>query len=199
MTDWAAALAYAFRQHADQYSRYQTELRTTGTTASRSFISEVVPAKCLREQEFSGSGTIGTTRTTGIRSTLQTGESSRERHTEFEERAALIEVGACLPRAWAEAFARLELMPRPASIHEERWRQIIDDAGRFLDRWGRQAAGLGWSEHDVFGTDPVLEPAGLVRMIMGGTVEAITPDRAVIRLPCGSRVVRLRLPCGSWA
>ena len=72
------------------------------------------------------------------------------------------------------------------------------------DRWGRHAADLGWSEQEVFGTNPlvpvpVMAPVGLVPMIMGGVVEAIAPDRAVITLPCGSRVVRLRRPCGSWA
>jgi hypothetical protein len=207
MIDWAGALAHAFRKHADDCGRDPTksnpEMGTTGTTAQRTSTAELVPPKCLLIQQFSGSGTTGTTGTTGIRSTLQTAGSDSRRDGEFEERAALIEEGAHVPRAWAEAFARLDLMPRPASVPEERWRQIIDDGGRFLDRWGRHAADLGWSEQEVFGTDslvpvPVLEPAGLVPMIMGGVVEVIERHRAVITLPCGSRVVRLRCACGSW-
>jgi hypothetical protein len=170
---------------------------TTGTTVRRTSIAEVVPAKCLPEQQFSASGTTGTTRTTGIRSTPQNAERGSQPDAEFEERAALIEEGAHVPRAWAEAFARLDLKPLPATFPQERWREFVDDGGRFLDRWGRRAAELGWSEQDVFGADPLvavpaLERVGLVAMIMGGTVEALETDRAVIRLPCGTQFVRLR-------
>jgi hypothetical protein len=201
ITDLYGSLDRAFRQHTDHCAhdpaKPDTEMGTTGTTVRRTFITGVVPAKCLPEQQFSAPGTTGTTRTTGITSTLQTSESSNDRDAEFEERAALIEEGARVPRAWAEAFARLDLMPRPATLPEKRWREIIDDGGRFLDRWGRYAAELGWSEQDVFGADPlvavrVLERVGLVPMIMGGTVKALERGRAVTRLPCGTQVVRRR-------
>ncbi len=33
-----------------------------------------------------------------------------------------------------------------------RWRQLIDDGGRFLDTWGSQAAEFGWRVEDVFGS-----------------------------------------------
>ena len=203
MTDWAGALAHAFRQHTDHCAhdpaKPDAEMGTTGTTVRRTFTTEVVPAKCLPEQQFSASGTTGTTRTTEIRSTLQNADSGSQPDAEFEERAALIEDGAHVPRAWAEAFARLDLMPRPATLSEQRWREIIDDGGRFLDRWGRRAAKLGWSEQDVFGTAalipaPTSETIGLVPMIMGGTVEVVERERAIIKLSCGSRIVRLRRP-----
>jgi hypothetical protein len=75
---------------------------------------------------------------------------------------------------------------------------VIDDAGRFLDRFGNEAARLGWSAVDVFGTkDPsgiASMPAGLVPLISGGMVESIGADRATIRMSDGGIVVYLRRP-----
>jgi hypothetical protein len=35
---------------------------------------------------------------------------------------------------------------------------LIDDGGKFLDRWGVEAARLGWSALDVFGAHPTGVP-----------------------------------------
>ena len=117
----------------------------------------------------------------------------------FEERAAIVEEGAGVSRAWAEAFAVLDLCSRPPACSDARWRQIIDDAGLFLDRFGNEAAQLGWEAIDVFGippndlgTDP--RPTGLVPLIRGGSVEAIRRDRATVRMPSGGLLVYLRRP-----
>ena len=111
---------------------------------------------------------------------------------DFEERAAIIEDGAGVPREWAEGFARLCSMPRPASVHRERWLCCLDDAGRFIDQWAHQAAALGWRTEDVFGVHPTrpeprVDCAGLVWLLDGGTVAAISEDRAEIRLRSGAR------------
>ena len=37
---------------------------------------------------------------------------------------------------------------------QRRWQQVLDDAGRFLDRWGNQAHELGWNAADLFGVHP---------------------------------------------
>jgi hypothetical protein len=33
----------------------------------------------------------------------------------------------------------------------ERWHQFVNDAGIFLDKWGREAEQLGWTAEDLFG------------------------------------------------
>ncbi|MGD9738421.1 MAG: hypothetical protein AB7S41_02495 [Parvibaculaceae bacterium] len=94
----------------------------------------------------------------------------------FDERAALVEVGAGVPRQWAEAFARLDVIARPPDFTAERWRQLIDDGARFLDVWAatfvppmkptlvdEPPAGAEWIheiKHDGFRTLLVIEPEG---------------------------------------
>jgi len=72
---------------------------------------------------------------------------------DLEERAALIEYGAAVPRQWAEGYAALCTMTPPDGFSPERWRRIVDGAGRFMDRWAAKAAQCGWSNLDVFGAD----------------------------------------------
>jgi hypothetical protein len=118
----------------------------------------------------------------------------------FEERAALIEYGAGVPREWAEGFARLDMAQPPKGFDERRWRMLIDDGGKFLDRWGGEAARLGWSVFDVFGAHPIApgarcDAAGLVTLIDGGEVIAIKADRATIRsCRSSSELTYLRTP-----
>src|SRR5205823_5743274 len=82
---------------------------------------------------------------------------------------------------------------------EDRRCQLMNDAGRFLDRWGAEAARHGWSAIDVFGiaaNRSVGGPtaSGLVALIKGGLVESIGPDRATIRTAQGGWVIYLRRP-----
>ena len=72
---------------------------------------------------------------------------------DLDERAAIIEYGAGVPRAWAEGYAALTAMPSPTGFSSERWRRIVDAAGVFLDRWAAEAIACGWSDLDVFGCD----------------------------------------------
>ena len=109
---------------------------------------------------------------------------------DFDERAALAEIGAGVPREWGEGYARLQVVRPPAGIAVWRWRQLIDDAGRFLDRWAIQAAALGWRTLDVFaahGAKPVerFDAAGLVWCIRGGAVVAIAEMTAKVKTPSG--------------
>src|SRR5260370_10125625 len=70
---------------------------------------------------------------------------------ELDERAAIIEYGAGVPRRWAQGFAALCSMSAPSGFTPERWQRIIDAAGVFLDRWGDEAVRCCWSDLDVFG------------------------------------------------
>ena len=116
---------------------------------------------------------------------------------DYEERAALVEYGAGVPRDWAEGFARLDLASPSNGFSIARWRIMIDDGGRFLDRWATEAAGLGWQATDVFGVHPAapssrFDAMGLVPIIGGGEVISITERTATIRSPGGQLLVYMR-------
>jgi hypothetical protein len=72
----------------------------------------------------------------------------------LEERAALVEYGAGIPRQWAEGYAALYSMAAPSGFYPERWQRIVDAAGTFIDQWAAKAIICGWSDLDVFGCDP---------------------------------------------
>lgn len=214
MPDWSGALAHAFKCHleaGDQGERrvslvdlspldaHHVARGTTGTTEAAPVVPGVVRAKPTGSLGFVASGTTGTSGTTQNDIDLHE-EAGRSDVDAFEERAAIVEDGAGVPRIWAEALARLDLAARPQGEPDDRWRQLMDDAGRFLDRWGADAARLGWSAIDVFGTgvdrsEVDAHPGGLVPLIRGGFVESIARDRATIRMPSGGVVVYLRRPC----
>jgi hypothetical protein len=104
-----------------------------------------------------------------------------------------------VPRSWAESFARLNIADQPAGFRHEAWCQLIDDGGQFLDRWGMEAARLGWSALDVFGVRPAapsttFDAIGLVPLIRGGDVVAIGSDRATIRMQGGTLLTYLCRP-----
>lgn len=108
--------------------------------------------------------------------------------TPFDEGAA---IGAGVPRDWAEGVARLQRLPCPRGIDPERWRQVIDDARRFIERRAVEAAARGWETTDIFGVHP-LKPAartdcmGLVWLLRGREVIEITAETARIGLPTGA-------------
>jgi hypothetical protein len=52
---------------------------------------------------------------------------------------------------WRRGVERLSSMSPPPSYPERAWTELLADAGRFLDRWGTQAARLGWRAWELFG------------------------------------------------
>jgi len=111
---------------------------------------------------------------------------------QFEERAAIIEFDAGVPREWAEGFAQLCTMPRHPDFTEERWKTLIDDAGIFLDRWAVQVAALGWATREVFGVgsnkpDARLDLKGLVPLIGGNKIVMASGESVAIQTPTGNR------------
>ena len=100
---------------------------------------------------------------------------------EAEREAIAIELGG-VPAIYASRFARLQAQP-PAEVPRDRWHQFINDAGLFLDPWGRQAEALGWRPEELFGLDPDAPMArydrmGLIWMLHGETVIDITATAA---------------------
>jgi hypothetical protein len=211
MTDWSGTLARAFQRHLEQepfdtgsggstgsQAQRAADCRTADTgTSTKVTVVPVVPEPASGTEtgdEVAAVGTTGTSGTTQSRSMPVPTEVSQEA---FEERAAIVEYDASMPRSWAEGFARLMHGGRPEGIDEAAWRRLIDDGGRFLDRWGIEAHRLGWSALDVFGVRLVerqqgIGSAGLVFLIGGGEVVAIGPDRATVRMHAGTTVTYLR-------
>ena len=93
----------------------------------------------------------------------------------------------------------------PAHVDLDRWRQAVEDGRRFLATWGEQAQALTWTPRDLFGLHtPPETPApsyrrlsrydatGLIWLLEGREVIALTADTAVIRWPSGSITVYRR-------
>lgn len=87
----------------------------------------------------------------------------------------------------------------PAHVPASRYRHTVEDARGFLAQWAHQAGALGWSVEDLFSlhdlpADPHptysrlsrLDQAGLVWVLRGGDVVALTATEAVIRTASGA-------------
>jgi hypothetical protein len=118
-----------------------------------------------------------------------------------DERAAIIELGAGVPRVWAEGYAALCAMPPPAGFLPARWQRIIDAAGVFVDRWAAKAAACGWSDLDVFGCNPDrpdarLDSMGFVLLLDRREVVGVDEHGAdvVTNTGVGQRFYRRPLP-----
>jgi hypothetical protein len=93
----------------------------------------------------------------------------------------------------------------PDHIEHDRWRQAVEDGGRFLATWGERVQALGWTARDLFGLhQPPTNPApmyrrlsrydetGLVWLLEGREVVALTEETAAIRWPGGSVTIYRR-------
>jgi hypothetical protein len=103
--------------------------------------------------------------------------------------------------------AAIEALERrcPAYVEHDRWRQAIDDAHRFLSRWGSQAEARGWTVRDLFGLAPApdnprpsyrrlsrYDETGLIWLLRGRQVRALTEGTAAIESPTGAVTVYRR-------
>jgi hypothetical protein len=131
---------------------------------------------------------------------LETENAARWGEAE-EERAAIVEYDGGIPRAWAEGFARLDPDRSPDDVSLRRWQRFVDDVGVFLDRWAAYAAALGWGPHDLFGCDrdrpfARLDQAGLLWLLNGDKLVALTENTATIETRTGGRQTYRRKPSG---
>jgi len=87
----------------------------------------------------------------------------------------------------------------PDHVEPERWRQALADTDAFLSEWGEQAEALGWTARDLFGLHEVppnphpsyrrlsrYDCTGLIWLLQGRPVVALTEATAAIRMPTGS-------------
>jgi hypothetical protein len=66
---------------------------------------------------------------------------------ELEERKGM--AMDSVPEPYLDAWARLQVQ-KPMRVSDADWRQAIDEAGRFLDQWGRLAVKLQWTAGEFF-------------------------------------------------
>jgi hypothetical protein len=123
--------------------------------------------------------------------------SEREGHAPLTERA---EAGSGdTPTAWTDGVPRLRTASAPRNYPRHAWQQLVQDAEGFLDRWGTQAAALGWPGWELFGCHRRapwgrIDGMGLVLLLNGDPLAALTATEAVIRRASGAHQTRRRKP-----
>ena len=101
---------------------------------------------------------------------------------------------------FGDAFLAFVESDRNKALNQ-RYVQAVVDARRFLDDFGEQAETLGWRADELFGLDDAAPLAcydrmGLVWMLGGDHVVAITDIAATIRMPAGNLLKFYRRPEG---
>jgi hypothetical protein len=134
--------------------------------------------------------------------TVDTSATLATEADDLDERAAIIEYGAGVPRRWAEGYAALSTMPVPTGFSQERWQRIADATGTFLNRWATEAIRCGWSDLDVFGANPDKPDArfdamGLVLLLDRCEVVSIDEHGADLVTSTGARQRYRRRPLPS--
>jgi hypothetical protein len=93
----------------------------------------------------------------------------------------------------------------PDLIDSDRWQQALRDAENFLATWEEQAHALGWTARELFGLHPVpsrpassysrlsrYDATGLIWLLQGRTVVALTATAAAIQTSSGGTVMYRR-------
>ena len=109
------------------------------------------------------------------------------------ERVVLLHCPPGVPEAWVQGICDLLAMACPVSCPEERWNILREDSYRFLRDWAARAHELGWTGLDLFGVHPEkpwerFDAAGLVPVLNGAAIVALSNTEAVIEKPSGARV-----------
>jgi len=107
--------------------------------------------------------------------------------------------------AFGRTLAALESR-RPNLVPPARWQRAIEDGRAFLAKWVGQAEALGWSARDLFGLhQPPTKPhptytrlsrydaTGLIWLLDGRWVAALSEDRAAIQSPSGNVTIYRKL------
>ena len=106
------------------------------------------------------------------------------------------------PGLYASTLAALRAKC-PDYVPEDRWHQAIADAATFISEWGAQAQAFRWTKRELFGLPDVpdrprpnyqrlsrYDQIGLVWLLQGRHVVALTKDTAVIETANGTVVYR---------
>jgi hypothetical protein len=127
-----------------------------------------------------------------------------EKNRKFQGVPAIPAIPAILlnyvtPVEWLKGLATLDPNQPPTHFPALWWRGLIRDSELFLATWGSQAADLGWTTLDLFGVHPKAPAAryscmGLLLLLRGGRVVALTTSTAVIEQQSGARLTYTRQP-----
>jgi hypothetical protein len=104
-----------------------------------------------------------------------------------------------VPARWIQGIVRLGGLPPAPNYPAPAWQQLIVDAQDFLEPWGAQAARLDWQDWELFGCHRVapwgrIQGMGLVLLLRGRELAAITKSEAAIRTTSGARQTYHRKP-----
>lgn len=96
-----------------------------------------------------------------------------------------------MPADWPAGVTHLAEMPVPSGYPVHAWHQLLVDAPRLLEKWSTQAAALGWEDWELFGCHRLtpwrrIDGLGLVPLLQGSTIAALTETDAAIRNASGS-------------
>ena len=150
------------------------------------------PASYTRHTGYTAANTAGVTGNAAKANPSTDGEEP-----EREEPAAAERGGGAIPAEWTKQIALLESREPRLGMSPLHRSQFVRDARRFLAEWGAEAARLGWSAEDLFGVHPLAPEArydvmGIVPLIRGNEVIAISKHRATIRTPGGGLLTYYR-------
>lgn len=101
---------------------------------------------------------------------------------------------------WSAIVACLDPDLPPGDVPPRRWRRFVDDVGHFLDGgFAPKANALGWGLFDLFGCDRErpfarTDQAGLLWLLNGNRLVAVSENTAVIETRTGARQVFRRKP-----
>ncbi len=108
-------------------------------------------------------------------------------------RVVLLHCPPGVPDAWTQGVADLLAVARPASCSAARWNILREDAYALLRDHAARAHQFGWTALDLFGVHPEtpwvrFDYMGLVPLLNGGRVTALSGIEAVIEKPSGARM-----------
>jgi len=118
-------------------------------------------------------------------------------HEEFEQRAAIIEHDAGIPREWAEAFARMDCCQRPAQISDKAWQNIKHYTGLLLDRHIHDIIRRGWEVAEIFGChyaapERRYDAMGVLLLLHDCEIIGVEHDRITLMTTTGAEQVFYR-------
>ena len=101
---------------------------------------------------------------------------------------------------WACGLTQLDPSIPRGDVPPKQWQIFISDAAGFLNcPWAIRAIELGWGAHDLLGCDKErpfarLDHAGLLWLLEGRMLVAVTTESAAIATPSGGRLTYYHQP-----